>query len=913
MRGKSSPDTVHVSRMKRYTERPDLNIESFSDETETEDELMPVSEEQSPNEPNDAGIPDDTEISEDTIIAEETEITEEEREHETSSDDDTVFEEVMDLSSESSTQPVSQPVVQPSRIPVPSGRKQYVTRSGRVSKPPPRLSLFLTMCTLALIVGQLDASFQHVNPVLWRKTNKSVIEGNQQVITTVSFQSPCSIFSDVNSPNSSLLNWCEDSFNENFLKPIQSMCSKPIKKSNSQVTISRNKRLVILTALLIGVVVISVFATIGISSWSLVKSFQASREIEDLKEQQNQMLVEIQQNRMNDASIKKVLYEMEGRLEVIDKQVRLLTTSMRELTQSLPETIREISNLATRFQIINHNLKIIKRSWEMKSVDYQFLELFNITLPCKETCPINLAHPKNCHIDDLRKLITFEFDLVIRRKSTIVLKSEAFDMVVKNGSKICHSSFIGPKLVVFDKENDCVRPIKGRYIEESDVILFPRGEECQESFLMNKSSAYWRNTYCEETDSKNNDESIQIKQIGEQNIIYCHLHNITIHSRTVNCPNSPFLVSTKTPFNIGKSYFSSKEIQLHSSLPFVDAWSQRVNFHLLPSISYFEQTPLDSKEILDEIGKINDNQLKIDHEENHKSVIAIVIMSIIIMILIIAFVMYRLRKLLHNRVEVNDIIGHEQEKNDEMELMEVKNKNKPRKSRRSSSKVLIVTALLFCANGVESCDLTRKTIALQINYNNPCSLVRNSSEVFNWCKSEFHEFFIEPIDKFCSALSTSSLKEEASIFAQRIKRYDFRENKSEIKDSSFSTQLKIGILSSKFETLRFMMAEIRTSWKKKLASEKLWNFLKIRKYEGCAELYEPFDCNHDPNCGTIKITYQRKFSMLEIKFLALIISLCSVLFLAIFLAIISRRPKKIRRAPGMSDLSRPFISAPTIN
>ena len=198
--------------------------------------------------------------------------------------------------------------------------------------------------TLSCIFGDTETAFKQVNPVLWRKTNKSVIEGNKRVITTVNYQSPCLIFENMENTNHSIVQWCDEAFEENFLQPIKAMCSNPTKSSDNQVSLIRKKRLVILSAIVIGTVIISVFATIGISSWSLVKSFNNDAKIENLEEQQRKMMDEIQLNRMNDASIKKILIGLEDKLDIIDEQVRILTNSIRKLEQDIPKTMKIIAN-----------------------------------------------------------------------------------------------------------------------------------------------------------------------------------------------------------------------------------------------------------------------------------------------------------------------------------------------------------------------------------------------------------------------------------------------------------------------------------------------------------------------------------------------------------------------------------------
>ena len=101
---------------------------------------------------------------------------------------------------------------------------------------------------------------------------------------------------------------------------------------------------------------------------------------------------------------------------------------------------------------------------------------------------------------------------------------------------------------------------------------------------------------------------IQIKEIDQQNVIYCPFNKITVYNRTSKCPNFPFALPLSTPFRVGKLVYTVDKLKLSSSLPFVDKWSSRINYHLVNSLypsQKFEAPDLDFLE-----GKNNDENEK---------------------------------------------------------------------------------------------------------------------------------------------------------------------------------------------------------------------------------------------------------------------------------------------------------------
>jgi hypothetical protein len=88
-------------------------------------------------------------------------------------------------------------------------------RSERIRRPVNRLNLLaksiLSIVFLMILLTSVDASLTKMSPILWRKSNKPVISGINNVIVSVKFDSPCEVFTDPifnGTAQNELLLWC---------------------------------------------------------------------------------------------------------------------------------------------------------------------------------------------------------------------------------------------------------------------------------------------------------------------------------------------------------------------------------------------------------------------------------------------------------------------------------------------------------------------------------------------------------------------------------------------------------------------------------------------------------------------------------------------------------------------------------
>jgi hypothetical protein len=359
-KGKYETLTVHVSRMKPFHDRKEIFNQSYDiSETITYDVEDLENLEENYNEQTEIAMQNfENEIKSSTILG-----TTDSEEKENSSDDDTIIDDqwtdfVLDSDYVSPQTPSRENP--PEFIPRRSNRIQRpVERLGLVAKS--TLSLFFLLF-LSIFV---DGSFTKMSPVLWRKSNKPVISGINNVLVTVKFDSPCEIFKESffeGTSQNELHKWCSNAYIDDFIKPVRGFCNSTISRADNEIRFHREKRF-IFEAFLLATIIITTFTTIGVSSASLVQSAKSKDEIEKIKEEQERLIqtqIDFENNQMK---IKQILEKLQSEISKIGVAVVDLTNSLKNLREEIPKAMHVVSNLASKMLLNKDRLSDISRKW----------------------------------------------------------------------------------------------------------------------------------------------------------------------------------------------------------------------------------------------------------------------------------------------------------------------------------------------------------------------------------------------------------------------------------------------------------------------------------------------------------------------------------------------------------------------
>ena len=91
----------------------------------------------------------------------------------------------------------------------------------------------------------------------------------------------------------------------------------------------------------------------------------------------------------------------------------------------------------------------VGRKWKANEISPLLFDIFNLTLPCTDSCPVELSHPKNCVIDYEQWRLEIEFDMKLIDTHASILTADPFIMFTEiNETTLCVKDYLGPTAIV---------------------------------------------------------------------------------------------------------------------------------------------------------------------------------------------------------------------------------------------------------------------------------------------------------------------------------------------------------------------------------------------------------------------------------------------------------------------------------
>ena len=471
-------------------------------------------------------------------------------------------------------------------------------RSARINKgiPPIRFSPTLTALGIALYLFALAfGDFHKVSPIIWRHTGKPVLVGVHPVQMAIKYFSPCNLLSDPQllpfGSQAPLFNWCNTSFYADFIKPVRNMCPR-IQRKSSGTEIHRSKRVIALLGL--GAIVIGAAASIGLSSVAMAKTSSLEDKFDSFEDQNRILMENLKQVLENDNVEKLALKRLKGEISQMSDYVNKISQDVGQLQKTLPTALIIMSKLGAQFSLTRNLLFEVSRKWRENELDPQLFQVFNVTLPCEGSCPLKFAKPKSCEWDEENGIIIVKFDLRVTQPKAHVLAADPFMLAEVNKTSMtwCAQEYSGPNLVVYDETLDCLVPTKGSNLDfANDLILKPDETYCQKRQVI-ASDKYWERKRCEPLNGVLEDDTVQVKNAGAQNYVFCHPFKVKLYDKlaAVECPNYVFSLPSNKSFRIGRFTYNANQINLKNQLIFAEDLSQRINFQISPKVGLLNLT-----------------------------------------------------------------------------------------------------------------------------------------------------------------------------------------------------------------------------------------------------------------------------------------------------------------------------------
>ncbi|RWS03246.1 retrovirus-related Pol polyprotein from transposon 297-like protein [Dinothrombium tinctorium] len=608
-------ETVHVSRMKKFYERKELTS-SENDCTSDEDQirinssstLMSHTEEQS------------------EITTESSEQIEDQNKLSCSRPSE--LHEMQESDGSHTGRFSSHPPTPDSDILSENSEGAALRRSTRTRRCPQRFSPVFALFVLCLCTGYALCSFHRVSPIIWNERKAFVVKGMKSVFMNIRYENPCHLLMNpdfVQEENrkeflaQELMSWCGNSYMNDFVKPMRKLCSRSTPNIEETV-LSRTKRGALMIGA-IGAIVIGIVSSIGVGSLAITRDITTRTRVENIETIQNELIDKAEALAHNEEFVKKALNTMQQSINEISSTLKDLSKDYALLKRELPRTLQIVSHLTANFIMTKSVMIEATRKWKNKQFDSHLLDLFNITMPCGEECPLELFEPKSCILNENKRLVTITFDAKIVEPTAHVLRADPFTLVgFENETNFCRIEYKGPKEVVYDEALDCITLLKtNMYDTDSDLILKPSKSSCREKIHPDLLPKYWAQPTCEELSSIKQENFIQVKASHGNNFIYCPTHNISVFGSIHECPNFVFELTSNTSFSISKFTYNATQMKIHSNVKFVPEWSMRVNMQLMPRIHELniQRAIRKSKDFIDSIETLTPIEkpaLKFQHE-----------------------------------------------------------------------------------------------------------------------------------------------------------------------------------------------------------------------------------------------------------------------------------------------------------
>ncbi|XP_053213836.1 uncharacterized protein LOC128397176 [Panonychus citri] len=464
---------------------------------------------------------------------------------------------------------------------------QPLERYQRARRPPAKLAnYFLFGLFLFCFSGFSHESFIKNNPIIWKERKVFIVKGIQPVIVKVKYESPCHLLDDKELQSISylkpIMKWCKQSFENDFIEPVKSLCQEP--KVNKREIKERSKRAIISGLLTLGTIVISSFLSVGIGAITMTKEMKLETKFDELHLVQDQLLKETEKIAQNQITTKKALQAMQISIKNVTKQISDFHNRINQFEAAFPQTLYVVSHLTSKFMQTKNILLNTERKMKNDEFEPRLMEILNITLPCKNNCPVELIEPNECYLDQDNQEIHFNFDAKIISPSSHLLVADPFQLItVNNNSHFCQVTYQGPQEVLYNTDKDCITQI--RNMVETNInqihIQYNRQICIFNSFNLSMDNL-WSPENCHHKPTSQEAEIVQIKFTKNNNFIYCPSKEIELFNKTHACPNFVFDVPANITFKINNILYHPTAMKITNNLKFIEDWNFRINMHFNP-------------------------------------------------------------------------------------------------------------------------------------------------------------------------------------------------------------------------------------------------------------------------------------------------------------------------------------------
>jgi hypothetical protein len=372
---------------------------------------------------------------------------------------------------------------------------------------------------------------------------------------------------------------CKKMYKEYFLNEIEKMCPT----GSHDHTLIKQKRFVI--SLLIGILVVSVTASVGLGVAGVTMASVNSGKIDDLQ---------TALKKQEEETIK-----LDQKIELLENAVRLIENNVDKLAEKM-DTHEEdhselkwkqvgstyaISYVTARLIIVQHIIREATRKWKERKVHASLLDFFNVTLPCGDDCPISLATAEACHMSYDKNDLFIDFSVPVINRTMELIEADPFDIMLKQKNQTCHVKYTGPRHMIVSTVNGCAVAANLKIPVAQDLILSP-SHGCMPQSEIPTETKYFTVERCDLQHPNDEYSYVQIKPFHGSNHVYCPGSTLEIFGKNESCPEEVFLLPMTASFRINGMEYKGSQVHLDHQEKVDPLFTMKTNWQLQPRLNF---------------------------------------------------------------------------------------------------------------------------------------------------------------------------------------------------------------------------------------------------------------------------------------------------------------------------------------
>jgi cell division protein FtsB len=441
------------------------------------------------------------------------------------------------------------------------------------------------------MMTQGGISYQHKlgSPVLWRRRSLPVTAGFTTLTISINLVSPCDLLSSDGLDKMVFKihkQKCEEKYHVLFLNELEKICS--VEKTRGFSIQIRRKRFVVMATVAL-IVVVVVVPGIAMGGYTIYKV----HKLEDSQEKMQEILDELEQQ----------VLASNDRIDLLHKEIQELAASVDSLRRDFDEFQSKSVQLNYIIAYLTGNLyegrNIIRetgKKWKAGELDEKFFDYLNITQPCGDDCPPKYGIFHSCSLSSNMKKLSLRYSVPTINNSLSVVEADPFEIVVKKNERTCIFHYVGPKIAVISKEDDCIYALHTEVAPVGKLAMLP-SITCNPSLSFTSDGNYFKKKEC--MSNQRNEDIVQVKTYNNMYFIYCYGSTYELGKRKVTCPKET-LPLTAT-FKINDVMYHGSVLNIVYKQTEDPLFLEKIQWHLNAHVNYSSlENKMDQEWIMNE-------------------------------------------------------------------------------------------------------------------------------------------------------------------------------------------------------------------------------------------------------------------------------------------------------------------------